>query len=92
MEKTKAMTPEEWTKFINEMDPNEFALTIFCEKFWEWVKDPGTAVEIKTKAVLAEKYRVKENSTLVMMMIAYIAGAGAGLEIAIAMGEDGAGQ
>lgn len=89
MKKTKAMTPAEWTKYISEMDPEMFALAIFCEKFWEWEKDPDKVVERKTKAVLAEKYKIKENSPLVMMMIAYIAGAEAGMDIAkqIIMGD-----
>ncbi len=92
MEKTKAMTPAELTKYINEMDPNEFALAIFCEKFWTWAKDPDKMVERSVKKLLAKKYNIEENCELMMMMIAFIAGSGAGLEIAIAMGEDGAGQ
>lgn len=82
MKKEAMPTPEEWAKIVNEMDPEMFALAIFCEKFWEWAQNPDKAVERKTKTILADKYKIKENSHLVMMMIAYIAGAEAGMDLA----------
>lgn len=82
MKKEITLTEEELTKIINEMDPDMFALAIFCERFWEWAKDPDKTAEKNIKAILAKKYKIKENCNLMMMMVSFIAGAEAGMEIA----------
>lgn len=89
MKKEITLTEEELTKIINEMDPEMFALAIFCEKFLEWAEDPDKTAEKNTKAILAKKYKIKENCNLMMMMESFIAGAEAGMDIAkqIIMGD-----
>ena len=54
-------------------------------KFWEWVKDPDITTAENLKKLLAKKYNIKENCNLMMMMIAFIAGADAGADIAAAI-------
>lgn len=81
MTKEKAHAPEEWAEIVNKMDPEVFATAIICEKFWEWVKDPDKTTAENLKKLLAKKYNIKENCNLIMMMIAFIAGADAGMEI-----------
>ena len=78
----KEMTEEEVAKIVNAMDPEMFALAIFCERFWEWAQNPDKSIEKNTKAILAKKYKIKENCNLMMMMLAYIAGAEAAMDIA----------
>lgn len=76
---------EEWAEIVNKMDPDIFATAIICEKFWEWAKDPDKTTAEKLKNLLAKKYNIKENCELMMMMIAFIAGADAGSDIAAAI-------
>ena len=85
MTKEKAHAPEEWAEIVNKMDPDIFATAIICEKFWEWAKDPDKTTAEKLKKLLAKKYNIKENCELMMMMIAFIAGADAGADIAAAI-------
>ena len=73
---------EEWAEIVNKMDPEVFVTAIICEKFWEWVKDPDITTAENLKKLLAKKYNLKENCNLMMMMIAFIAGADAGADIA----------
>lgn len=76
------MTNEElMKKKVNEMDPDVFATAIMCEKFWEWAKNPGTEETEKRKKLISKKYQLPEDSPLMRIMIAFLAGADAGADI-----------
>ncbi len=72
---------DEKTTSTPEMDDDTFTTAILCEKFWEWAGNPDKTDEEKQKKLIAKHYDVTENSILVMMMIAFIAGADAGADI-----------